>query len=177
MRVGFDQVRLGSNSNGSDGDLARHAANIIAAHSALKVAATMSAKVGFVSTENPNPCEIVAEYGEALKGPLASIISQQILFAAEVLPYEKDAIKSALVKCAKQLSLSDDELSTLGDLHFYLSYFIVGLEERENEPECNLFAEQQSEGLALRSAWQTATASRKTSKFSKLIASWLKPNA
>ena len=154
-------------------DLARRANDIISSNRALQVASTVCQN----SETDGGFGSIIADYGRSLKGPLAFIIRQDIVFDADVLPYDKATIKSALVECAKQSSLTESELASLGDLYFYLSYFIVGLEQQEAGPERDTFEEQRVEGLALRSEWKSAIARRPRSKISQFIARWVKPNA
>ena len=124
-----------------------------------------------------NAEQIVANYSEALKGPLAWIIRDPILFDADVLPYEKAVIKRALVECASQSSLTANHVESLGDLYFYLSYFIVGMNEREDDAKIDFFEEQRLEGEALRSEWHELVIRNRRSVFSRLLTSWFKPNA
>jgi hypothetical protein len=164
-------------SSGGMNSVARRAKDIVATNRALRVASTVCAKANRGDGEDRGHADIVAEYGRSLKGPLAWIIRQPILFDASVLPYDKKTIKAALIECARQRALSADEIEALGDLHFYLSYFIEGMKQRDEEPGSDFFAEQRSEGAALRSAWHEAIVSRKQSKFSQFLPSWLKPYA
>jgi len=173
MRVDNSAYASGESMN----DVARRAEDIIASNSALKVASTVCERSETGDGNGRDFSGVVADYGRSLKGPLAFIIRQDILFDADVLPYDKATIKSALVECANQSSLTDSKLASLGDLYFYLSYFIVGLDQQEAEPERDTFEEQRVEGLALRSEWKTAIARRPRSKISQFIARWVKPNA
>ncbi|MFM9976921.1 MAG: hypothetical protein ACKVOP_02585 [Sphingomonadaceae bacterium] len=167
MKARFDQVRVDVAQDADDIDIARAAETISAAHRAVLVASA-------VGTGGSQCNAIVADYGKSLKGAVLGMIRQSILYDAEVLPFDKETIKSALVDCAMQQMWSETECATLGDLHFYLSYFRVGLTEREDEPGDVLLAEQRTEGVALRSEWQSLVASRKQSWFSKFTISWLK---
>jgi hypothetical protein len=167
VKARFDQVRVDVASDTADIDIARAADSIIAVNRAIQVASA----VGAIGSD----CnDIVAEYGRSLKGALLGIIRQSILYDAEVLPFDKETIKAALVDCARQQMWSDDECTVLGDLHFYLSYFRVGLTSREDESGDVLLAEQRAEGATLRSEWQSLLASRKQPWFSKFSISWLK---
>ena len=164
-------------SGESMNDLSRHADDIILSNHALKVASKVCQKSEADDGNGGDVGSIIADYGRSLKGPLAFIIRQDILFDADVLPYDKATIKSALIECAIQSSLTESELKSLGDLYFYLSYFIVGLDQQEAGPERDTFEEQRVEGLALRSEWKSAIARRPQSKISQFIARWVKPNA
>ena len=167
MRARFDQVRGDVGLDAADIDIAAAADSIIVTHRALQVASAVGS--------GGNSCnEIVAEYGKCLKGGLLSIVRQSILYDAEVLPFDKETIKSALVDCARQQMWSESECAVLGDLHFYLSYFRVGLTGREEAFGNALLAEQRAEGSALRSEWRSLVASRKQSRFSQFFLSWLK---
>lgn len=164
-------------SGGSMNDVTRRANDIIASNNALKVASTVCEISESGGSNGSDSSSVVADYGRSLKDALPYIIRQDILFDADTLPYDKAIIKSALVECTNQSSLTESELASLGDLYFYLSYFIVGLDQQEAEPERDMFEEQRVEGLALRSEWKSAIARRPRSKISQFIARWVKPNA
>lgn len=162
MKVRFDQVRADTDAHQQG--LAERADRIILARRVSLAAAAVGAGDGDCN-------RIVADYARA---PLSLAILNANLFDASVLPHGKEAIKSALVDCAKQEAWSESEVECLGHLYFYLSHFRVGLTEREDEPISTLLAEQRAEGAAFRSEWQRAVASRKRSRFSQFFSSWAK---
>jgi hypothetical protein len=167
MKARFDQVRVDVGLDADGNDLAKAADEIIATRRAVQVASAIGA--------GGSDCnDIVAEYGKWLKGPLLGIVRQSILYDADVLPFDKETIKSALVDCAGQQMWSESECEVLGDLYFYLSYFRVGLTKQEDASGSVLLAEQRAEGEALRSEWRRVIANRKPSWFSKFSISWLK---
>jgi hypothetical protein len=153
-------------SSDSDSGLARLADAIIASNRAIRVATESCA-------ENP----VVAAYGLALKGALPWIIGGQTLFDAEVLPAGKQEIKSALVECAGYRSLGEEERAALSDLYFYLSYFIEGMTDREDDPNVDMFAEQRIQGQELRAEWRMAVSVKTKSSFFSTFLSRLNRDA
>ena len=164
MRVRFDQIRVDTDTDAGEQSLAERADRIIMARRVGLAAAAVGAGDGECN-------KIVAKYTLA---PLNLVILNSNLFDASVLTHDKKAIKLALVECAKQEALSESEVEYLGQMYFYLSYFRVGLAEREGEPISALLEEQRAEGVAFLLEWQSAMASRKRSGFFKSFSSWLK---
>ena len=171
MRIGFDQLRFGPSSK--EGDLRSHAEAIIASNRALRLAKSLGSSEGQGGYTNP----VVAEYGRALEGPLAMIIRHSVVFDAAVLPSDREDIRQALLDCAKERSFSNEELASLGDLHSYLSHFIIGLETREDEGGPMAMGEQAAACSMLRAEWLRATAHRRRSRMYQFLSSWLRPDA
>jgi hypothetical protein len=171
--VGFNQVRAGFGEPKGAAELAN---DIIESNKALRIATAVGEAVVEGDALLAHHCKIVGEYGAYLKRHLALIIRDPVVFDSNVLPHDRSKIELALKECATRLPLSKDEIASLGDLHFYLSHFIEGLEVRE-DPESELFLEQAEDGVELRSEWQKTLGGRKLSSFSQTLASWLKPNA
>ncbi|MFM7404446.1 MAG: hypothetical protein ACKO1N_10280 [Erythrobacter sp.] len=149
-----------------DASVARLANAIIHSNRAIRVGSEVCAA---------NP--VVSAYAHSLRQPLAWIIRHSLVFDSTVLPSPKPEIRSALLDCARDPLLGDDELAALGDLHFYLSYFRENVSEREGQPGVDFFDEQRIEGEELRSEWKAAASAQRKTGLLGTLSSWLKPNA
>lgn len=176
MKIDFDQIRHGGSRLPST-DIASHAEAIIASNRAVRVASELAPNSNNKSDEGKYTNSVVAEYGKALKGPLAWIIRHSVVFDANTLPFDKATIHAALLECATEPSFNSEDLASIGDLLYYLSYFRSDWNGTDDENADSQIADQHEEGAFLRSQWLDATAHRRRSKMSQFFSSWLKPNA
>ena len=175
MKIGFDQIRFGPIA--PERDLASHVDAIIGSRRILQLASELAPDSNADADVDRYSNSIVAEYGRALRGPLQYIIRHSVIFDAATLPFEKDSIRRALLECAAEPSFGPEELASLGEMHFYLSYFILGMEDRKHETEATFLAEQRAEGVILRAEWLETTAHRRKSRMFRFLPTWVKSNA
>ena len=169
MKVRFEQVRLIQNFSRTE-DLARAADEIILAHRLKRVANTVGARESLAEKEDYDSERIVAKFGQI---GFLGFIRHAELWDAAVLPYEKMVIRKALINCGLQDWLTDEEVEALGELHYMLSYFIIGLEYIEEGQEELLLAQQHAERVTLRTEWQETVINRRKSWISRALSSWL----
>jgi hypothetical protein len=171
MKVGFDQIRV---REGKQGDLAKAADEIIKLHRIRKLADVVRDVYVGDDQHLAQQCTVLGNYARCLG---LGVIRETEVIDANVLPNSKDEIRRALMDCATQLPLSDNEVALLGDMYFYLSCFRESWEPSTEGNEHELFAKQAAEGKSLRLEWQSEVSAKRSSKFSRGIQSWLKPNA
>lgn len=171
MKVGFDQIRVREVHERSLSDAAD---DLIKAHQIRGLVATISSAYVGDDESLAAQCQIAGRYGKCIG--LGLIRSTEVIDAA-VLPYSKEVIRGALRVCATRLSLDDDQIALLGEMQFYLSYFIEGLEHSGEGNEEELFARQAAEGRALRLDWKTEVSVSQAPGLFGTIKSWMRPNA
>ena len=171
MKVGFNQIRV---REAKEQSLAKTADDLIKAHQLRGLVATISGAYVGDDEDLAAQCQIVGRYGQYIG--LNLIRSTEVIDAA-VLPFSKDEICSALKVCATRLSLDDDQIALLGEMQFYLSYFVEGLEHSGEGNEQELFAKQAAEGRAFRLDWKTQMSASRAPGFLGTIRSWMGSNA
>ena len=171
MRIGFDQIRV---RDGKEQSLAEAADDIIKAH---QIRGLVAAITGAYVGEDENlaaQCQIVGSYGKCIG--LGLIRSTEVIDAA-VLPHSREEIRCALKVCATRLPLDDGQIALLGEMQFYLSYFIEGLEQAGEGNEQVHFAQQAAEGRSLRSEWRTEVSASRAPGIFGTLRSWMRSNA
>jgi hypothetical protein len=171
MKVGFDQIRVREREQGN---LAKAADEIIRSHKIRRIADVV--RGAYVGDDRylAQQCAVLENYARCIG---LGVIRETEVIDANVLQNSKDEIRRALIDCATQLPLSDDEIASLGEMYFYLSCFRESWEPSTEGNEHELFAEPAAEGKSLRLEWQSEVSAKRLSKFSRVIQSWLKPNA
>ena len=171
MRAGFDQVRV---RMGDEIDLAYAAETIIQGHRLRQLTATISGADVADDLYLADQCAIVGNYGRWLR---LGVLRRTEVYDADVLSNTKDTIGGALKVCASRLPLSEEEIVSLGDMYFYLSYFHEEWDPSREGNEQAPFAKSIAEERGRRSEWTADIFPKSPSRFSRLISSWLKPNA
>ena len=155
-------------------DLAHAAKTIVAAHRIRELTKTISGANVANDANLAEQCAIVGSYGRWLS---LGVIRRSEVYDAQLLSNTKAAIGIALVECARRLPLSKEEITSLGDMYFYLSCFHEEWGSSKKGDEQALFAKSVAEGRARRAEWIAEISPESSSRFSRLISSWLKPNA
>ena len=171
MRGEFDHSGVRMND---EHDVAFAANTITAAYRMRELAKTIaSAEVGN-DVYLADQCAIVGSFGQWLR---LGVIRGEEVYDAKVLSDSKEAIGIALKACARRLPLSEEEVTLLGDMYFHLSNFHENWDSSGEGDEQAFFAISEAEGRTRWAEWTAEISPKASSRFSRLVSSWLKPNA